>query len=89
MSLSRLAAKCRACPFVDTCDHKEIEAYGFLPLSTQQETIIFSGTNEASGQVSESIDSDAIFEQGLLLRLETAREVAKIYARLGAALEKR
>ncbi len=89
MSLSQLAARCRACPFVDTCDHKEMEAYGVLPLSTQQETIIFSGTNETSVQVSESIDSDAIFEQGLLHRLETAREVARIYARLGAALEKR
>ncbi len=32
MSLSRLADKCRACPFVDTCDHKEMEAFGFLPI---------------------------------------------------------
>lgn len=47
MSLSRLADKCRACPFVDTCDHKEMEAYGVLPLSTQQETIILS---EPSGE---------------------------------------
>lgn len=89
MSLSRLATRCRTCPFVDTCDHKEMEAYGVLPLSTQQETIIFSGTNETSGQVSESIDLNVIFEQGLSYRLETAREVARIYARLGAALEKR
>lgn len=89
MSLSRLAARCRACPFVDTCNHKRMESYGFLPLSTQQETIIFSGTNETSGQVSESIDLDVIFEQGLSHRLETAREVARIYARLGAALGKR
>ena len=32
MNLSRLTAKCRACPFVDTCNHKEMETYGFLPL---------------------------------------------------------
>ena len=50
MSLSRLAAKCRACPFVDACDHKEMEAYGFLPLPTQQETIIFSEQTETSAQ---------------------------------------
>ena len=31
MGLSRLAAGCRACPFVDTCDHKRMEAFGFLP----------------------------------------------------------
>ncbi len=32
MGLSRLAAKCRACPHADTCDHKEMEAFGYLPL---------------------------------------------------------
>lgn len=46
MSLSRLAVKCRACPFVDTCDHKEMDAYGFLPIPTQQESIIFSEPSE-------------------------------------------
>lgn len=29
MGLSKLAAKCRACPYVDTCDHKEMEAAVF------------------------------------------------------------
>ena len=32
MGLSRLAAKCRACPYVSTCDHKQVEALGYLPL---------------------------------------------------------
>lgn len=32
MGLSKLTAKCRACPKVDTCDHKEMEALGYLPL---------------------------------------------------------
>lgn len=32
MSLSKLSDKCQACPFVDTCDHKEMEALGYLPL---------------------------------------------------------
>lgn len=31
MGLSRLAAGCRACPYVDTCDHKRMEALDFLP----------------------------------------------------------
>ena len=26
MGLSKLAAGCRACPYVDTCDHKRMEA---------------------------------------------------------------
>lgn len=50
MTLSKLGAKCRSCPKVDTCDHKEMEAYGFLPLPTQQETIIFSEPSESSPQ---------------------------------------
>ncbi|MEY8573706.1 hypothetical protein AALD01_04745 [Oscillospiraceae bacterium 21-37] len=32
MSLSKLAARCQGCPFVGTCDHKEMEEVGFLPL---------------------------------------------------------
>lgn len=32
MGLSRLAAKCRACPYVSTCNHKQMEALGYLPL---------------------------------------------------------
>ena len=31
MGLSKLAAGCQACPYVDTCDHKRMEALGFLP----------------------------------------------------------
>ena len=32
IGLSKLAAGCRACPYVDTCGHKRMEAVGFLPL---------------------------------------------------------
>lgn len=31
MGLSKLAPGCRACPYVDTCDHKRMEAFCFLP----------------------------------------------------------
>ena len=31
MSLSRLSKKCRECKFVDICEHKHIEACGYLP----------------------------------------------------------
>ena len=30
MGLTRLSAKCRACPFVEKCDHKEMEALAYL-----------------------------------------------------------
>ena len=32
MGLSKLSVRCQACPFVDTCDNKEMEARGYLPL---------------------------------------------------------
>lgn len=31
--MKKLATKCRKCPYVLTCDHKEMEAIGVLPLS--------------------------------------------------------
>lgn len=31
MALARLAKQCRKCPFVETCEHKELEAVGYLP----------------------------------------------------------
>lgn len=40
MSLSRLAAKCRACPKVDICDHKRMEALEALPMPVDQ-TLVF------------------------------------------------
>lgn len=38
MGLKRLSAQCRACRYVGTCDHKEMEAVGYLP----EESIIAS-----------------------------------------------
>lgn len=32
MGLSKLAAKCRSCPFVDKCDNKRMEAHGYLEM---------------------------------------------------------
>lgn len=31
MALTRLAKQCRECSFVKTCEHKELEAVGWLP----------------------------------------------------------
>ena len=31
MKLTRLAKKCRECPFAETCTNKEVEALGYLP----------------------------------------------------------
>lgn len=31
MALKRLVKKCRECPFADKCNHKQMEALGYLP----------------------------------------------------------
>lgn len=31
MALAKLTKQCRECPFVETCEHKEVEALGYLP----------------------------------------------------------
>ena len=31
MSLSKLASKCRTCPFKDNCDHKQMEGELYFP----------------------------------------------------------
>lgn len=31
IALSKIAKTCRVCPYVDTCDHKEMELHGYLP----------------------------------------------------------
>lgn len=30
MGLSKLSEKCRKCPFVEKCEHKQVEAVGYL-----------------------------------------------------------
>lgn len=49
MGLSRLAEGCRACPYVDTCDHKRMEALGFLPKPPLSETASMT-TSESAAQ---------------------------------------
>lgn len=31
MALARLTKQCHECPFVETCEHKKMEALGYLP----------------------------------------------------------
>ena len=53
MGLSKLAEKCKKCPKVDTCDHKKMEAVGFLQREIRMPSE--SGTNTNNGlKVTES-----------------------------------
>lgn len=57
MSLSRLAAKCRACPDVDICDHKRMEAIGVLPLPEIQVS------SDVEIKMTQGLDVDAILKE--------------------------
>lgn len=58
MGLSKLAAKCRACPYVDTCDHKEMEALGFLTLPEAAVFPTMIGANvRLPGEVQVEVDT--------------------------------
>lgn len=62
MGLSRLAAKCQACPFVDTCDHKEMEALGFLTLPEAAAFPTMMGVNtQLPNEV--QVDADTIIKE--------------------------
>ena len=39
MALARLTKQCHECPFVETCEHKEMEALGYLPKPILRETV--------------------------------------------------
>lgn len=58
MGLSKLAAKCRVCPYVDTCDHKEMEALGFLTLPEAAVFPTMIGANvRLPGEVQVEVDT--------------------------------
>ena len=48
MALSKLAAKCRQCPFVDKCDNKRMEAHGLLEMPNIATPFVESGASAMS-----------------------------------------
>lgn len=54
MALSKLAPKCRACPKVLTCDHKEMEMYGFPPIPE-------GGFNNPDVDIVAGVDIDGLY----------------------------
>lgn len=55
MSLSRLAAKCRACPKLDFCDRKRMEALGTMPLPTVDSSLQSVSPEYDENKVDETI----------------------------------
>lgn len=59
MTLSKLSEKCKACPKVDSCDHKKMEmcALAELPLKMCADAGQTASTNMAAPILRERIDS--------------------------------
>ena len=56
MGLSKLSKTCSKCIFVDTCDHKQMEAYGYLNpqmLLSASTTVIENGLSPAGRETKE------------------------------------
>ena len=53
MGLSQLAPKCRVCPYVKSCDHKQMVALGYLPLPEPTVEI----------QVDQAVEIDIVLNQ--------------------------
>ena len=43
MALARLTKQCHECPFVETCEHKEMEALGYLPVLRETVSRVVDG----------------------------------------------
>ncbi len=62
MTLSKLAEKCKACPKVDSCDHKKMEmcALAELPQSAMAEVTTTASVSAMAPVLRERIDSPLI-----------------------------
>lgn len=84
MALTKLAAKCRYCPFLSTCDHKQMEALGYLP-----EPFVAESGAQASAEMAQPIlrETVNIIIDGKVVKVykdEIEKELYKsLYSHLG------
>ena len=57
MSLSKLSEKCRKCSKMLTCDHKEMEAIGVLPLMKALEPITETEVHSLYEKIFQAVNS--------------------------------
>lgn len=85
MGLSKLAAKCRACPRSDTCDHKRMEAVGFLP----EPPLLASASQPAAESAAQPVlrETMEIYVEGkpvIVYKDEIEKQLTRgLYAHLG------
>lgn len=86
MSLSRLAAKCKACPHKDECNRKKMEAVGCLPLP--DEPMLASVTEPVTAELAAPIlrETREIYVDGKLITVYKDEIEKAIYKNLGIGL---
>lgn len=84
MALKKLAEKCCNCPFVGSCDHKQMEAVGYLP-----EPLIADAVAPASAELLQPILRETVntIYDGKIVKIykdELEKELYKsLYSHLG------
>lgn len=91
MGLSKLAERCKKCQYVDTCDHKEMEAVGFLPGEPTLEEQMKKGTAKIGIMgMGGSVLNTAMFYQAIRepimsgIQLESTRLTDEMYKQINS-----
>lgn len=84
MGLSKLSEKCRKCPHVMTCDHKRMEAIGFLPYPCAAETVQLAATGAEAPILRETTEIRVDGRPMTVYKDQIERELYKhLYSGLG------
>lgn len=82
MGLSKLASRCRVCQNVDTCDHKRMEACGYLPLAGASS--MPTASSVAQPVLRETVEIRVNGQQQRVYKDEIEKQLTKgLYANLG------
>lgn len=84
MALARLAKQCRECPFAKTCEHKELEALGYLPESIMTDAKVAVAADIAAPILRETVSRVVDGEVVTMYKDELEKIIYKdLYSHLG------
>lgn len=77
MALKRLAAECRACPFIETCDHKRMEALAYYPDPCIAPIVQPNASDLAAPVLRETIERHAYGQTFVMYKDDLEKELYK------------
>lgn len=84
MGLSKLSEKCRKCPHVMICDHKRMEAVGFLPYLSAAEDVQSAAAGAEAPVLRETMEIRVDGRPVTVYKNQIERELCKhLYSGLG------